>query len=125
MKRFIWACALLLASSAIAADAEISASELEARIRADDAPFVLDVRTASEFAQGRVPGAVNVPYDEVRARLAEIADQRDREVVVYCRSGKRAAKAADVLSEEGFQVLHLTGDMNGWEASGYPVEKGD
>src|SRR5271165_4783760 len=50
-------------------------------------PLLLDVRTAQEFAQGHIPGAVSVPIDELRARLSEVP--RDREIAVYCQVGQR------------------------------------
>jgi rhodanese-related sulfurtransferase len=83
---------------------------------------VLDVRTPEEFAAGHVPGAKNVPYDLVAARLAEIP--RDKDVVLYCKSGRRAGLAADVLTAKGYTRLsHLEGDMTAWVANGRPVEQ--
>jgi len=83
---------------------------------------VLDVRTPEEFAAGHVPGAKNVPYDLVAARLGEIP--RDKDVVLYCKSGRRAGLAADVLAANGYTRLsHLEGDMTAWVANGRPVEK--
>jgi rhodanese-related sulfurtransferase len=84
--------------------------------------FVLDVRTADEFAAGHVPGAVNISHDQLGARLAEVP--KDKDVVLYCRSGKRAAVAADVLRANGYtRVSHLEGDMQAWLANGRPVAK--
>lgn len=84
--------------------------------------FVLDVRTPQEYAEGHVPGAVNVPHDQVAARLAEIP--RDKDVVLYCRSGRRAQAAADVLATHGYKrMTHLEGDMPAWIERGRPVEK--
>lgn len=84
--------------------------------------FVLDVRTPQEYAEGHVPGAVNVPHDQIAARLAEIP--RDKDVVLYCRSGRRAQAAADVLTTHGYKRLtHLEGDMPAWIERGRPVEK--
>lgn len=103
--------------------AEVSVAALQERqARKDPALFVLDVRSAGEYAAGHVPGAVNVPHDQVAARLAELP--RDREIVLYCRSGRRAGLAAEVLAANGFRNLALlSGDMPAWEASGNPVEK--
>jgi phage shock protein E len=87
-----------------------------------DHVFVLDVRSPQEFAEGHVPGALNVPYDQVAGRLGEIP--RDKDVVLYCRSGRRAGLAADVLAAHGYRRLsHLEGDMPEWIARGRPVEK--
>jgi apolipoprotein D and lipocalin family protein len=83
---------------------------------------VLDVRTPAEYAEGHVPGAVNVPHDQVADRLAEVP--RDRDVVLYCRSGRRSQLAADVLRANGYERLSLLeGDMPGWIEQGHPVER--
>ena len=78
-------------------------------------PLVLDVRGDDEFAEGHVPGAVHIPHDRLAARLPELAGAKDREVVVYCRSGRRAALALETLKNAGFRRLaHLQGDYPGW-----------
>jgi rhodanese-related sulfurtransferase len=102
---------------------EISREELQARLAGPDAPLVLDVRTAEEFAAGHVPGAVNIPHEQTADRLEELRPYQDREIVLYCKSGRRAGIAADTLAEAGFSRLrHLAGDMPGWSAAGLPVE---
>ncbi len=84
--------------------------------------YVLDVRTPQEYADGHVPGAVNVPYDQLASRLAEVP--KDKDVVLYCKSGRRAGIAADVLAANGYTRLsHLEGDMSAWVEKGRPVEK--
>jgi phage shock protein E len=86
--------------------------------------LLLDVRKPEEFAAGHVPGAVTLPHDQLASRLAELPASRTEPVVVYCRSGRRAALAEDVLRQGGYtNVQHLKGDMLGWEAEGRPVEK--
>jgi rhodanese-related sulfurtransferase len=103
----------------------IGADELAAREATKDPTLVvLDVRTPAEYAEGHVPGAINVPHDAVAARLDELAPLKDKDVVVYCKSGRRAALALDVLGQNGYTRLrHLDGDMQGWVAAGRPVEK--
>jgi rhodanese-related sulfurtransferase len=97
---------------------------LERQAKGDPSLFLLDVRTPQEFASGHVPGAVNVPYDQVASHLAEIP--KDKDVVLYCRSGRRAGLAADVLAANGYTKLgHLQGDMEAWLKDGRPVEGGD
>ena len=87
-----------------------------------DAPFVLDVRSAEEYVTGHVPGAVNIPHDQLAARLDEVP--KDKAVLLYCRSGKRAGIAGQVLADNGYQRLqHLEGDMAGWIEKGRPVER--
>lgn len=105
----------------------ISQGDLLARFAKKDAGLVvLDVRTPAEFAAGHVPGARNVPHDELAARLGELQDLRGKDVVLYCRSGRRSALAADVLRGAGFdKLLHLDGDFLAWQAENRPVEKPD
>jgi len=87
----------------------------------DAAPFVLDVRTPEEFVSGHVPGAVNIPYDQVAARLAEVP--KDKDVVLYCRSGRRAGLAGEVLTSNGYTRLqHLEGDIVAWQEKQRPTE---
>ncbi|MCL7927145.1 MAG: rhodanese-like domain-containing protein [marine benthic group bacterium] len=100
----------------------LAPTQLAARLEEGTAPVLLDVRSAEEFAAGHIPGAINVPYDEVPARLAEIVEHRDAELVVYCRTGRRAKIAEAALREAGFrQVADLDGHMTEWTAAGYPV----
>lgn len=101
----------------------ISQEALLARqARKDPQLFVLDVRTPQEYAAGHVPGAVNVPYDQVAGRLAEIP--RDKDVVIYCRTGRRTGLAAEALGASGYtRLAHLEGDMTAWLERNQPVEK--
>jgi phage shock protein E len=81
------------------------------------------MRTPKEFAEGHVPGAINISHDQLEGRLSELDDDRDRDVVVYCRSGHRAGIALDMLEKAGFKRLyHLEGDYMGWTAAQRPVE---
>jgi rhodanese-related sulfurtransferase len=94
---------------------------LEMQANKDASLFLLDVRTPDEYSAGHIPGAVNIPYDQVAARLGEIP--KGDEVVLYCRSGRRAGLAAEVLAANGYKKLaHLQGDMQGWQSAGRPVE---
>ena len=104
------------------ATATITGAELAARLDGDDAPLVLDVRTEDEFAEGHIPGAVNIPHTELAARLLELPDDRSAEIVVHCRSGKRAKTAEAILLGAGYQrVTDLEGHMLGWAEAGLPV----
>ncbi len=101
----------------------ITASNLAALIVAGDAPFALDVRTQKEFAGGHIPGAVNIPHTELEDRIAELGDHKNDTIVLYCRSGRRAATADEILRRNGFaNITELEGHMLGWEADGHPVE---
>jgi rhodanese-related sulfurtransferase len=115
--------ALCACSRGAADTGEVSPEQLLAAQQSAAAPFVLDVRTPEEFASGHVPGAQNVPIDELASRTGELEAQREREVVVYCERGPRARKAADALVAAGFtDVKLLAGHMSGWRDAGLPTE---
>lgn len=116
--------ALASACSGAAGTPAVSGEDLAQRIAAGDAPLLLDVRTPEEFAEGHIPQAINIPYDALAGRTGELGvEDLDREIVVYCRSGRRAAQAEATLREAGFRgVRHLEGDMIGWREAGRPCE---
>jgi rhodanese-related sulfurtransferase len=75
--------------------------------------LLLDVRTADEFAAGHIKGAVLAPYDELAATFAE--KDRDRPIVVYCRSGRRSAIAKATLESMGYRNVSDFGGINNWK----------
>jgi rhodanese-related sulfurtransferase len=116
------ACALAFAAAA-AGPATIEPKALSERIAwADPSLLLLDVRTPEEYAGGHLPGAVNIPHTELAARVAELDDARERDIVVYCRTGSRTAQALEVLGKAGFKRLfHLEGDYVRWSEEKRPV----
>lgn len=64
--------------------------------------LLLDVRTPTEFAQGHLEKARNIPYDQLRERIAELGSDREVPVVLYCRTGRRSELARQTLRELGF-----------------------
>ncbi len=82
---------------------------------------VVDVRSPEEFAEGHVPGAVNVPLEQVIADADRYAGQ---ELYVICQSGGRSSKAAEALTAAGAQPVSVTGGTAGWIESGRPVDSG-
>jgi phage shock protein E len=123
--RALFALLALAAVAAHAGDAPdmISPEDLAARLRAKQSLTVIDVRTPEEFATVHVPGALNIPYDHIAERIGELDQARGGPVVVYCRTGRRSGIAQQTLRSKGFaNVLHLDGDLPGWQAHGYAVE---
>lgn len=103
---------------------EVTADALLQRQGTSVKLLIIDARTPAEFAQGHVPGAINLPHDTISGREPVLAGWTNETVVLYCQSGRRASLAAAVLERQGFIKLeHLQGDMPGWEKSGKPVEK--
>jgi ArsR family transcriptional regulator len=83
---------------------------------------VLDVRAEDEFAQGHLPGARNIPFAELDARLSELP--RDAEIVAYCRGPYciYAVEAVAALRAQGFSALRLEDGFPEWKAAGLAVE---
>ena len=123
MKKWLVTLITILSFSSFADEvANITADELKSSATAEW--LILDVRTEEEYEQGHVPKAMNIAHDELDGKISAIAQYKDKPVVVYCRSGRRAGMAADILLEHGFtQVKHLEGDMVGWKANGHTIEK--
>ena len=69
--------------------------------------FLLDVRTPQEFASGHIPGAVNIPVDDLRSRLGELPP--DREIAAYCQVGQRGYLATRILRQKGFSASNIGG----------------
>ena len=74
--------------------------------------LLLDVRTPAEYREGHVPHALNLPVQELPARLHEVGPT-ERPIVVYCRSGGRSAQAARLLTRAGYSVRDI-GPMTAW-----------
>lgn len=117
-----------IATSAALADESaqseaISPEELAGRIASGDAPLVLDVRTPEEFADGHLPGARNIPHDDLADRLDELGVSQDDEIVVHCHSGRRAIAAEATLRDAGYtHVRDLTGHWQAWKRADLPIE---
>jgi hydroxyacylglutathione hydrolase len=89
-----------------------------------DAPLVVDVRNAGEYAEGHIAGSLHIPYGELPRRLDEVP--RTRVLATICKGGKRSGLAASVLQREGFEVIHVArGGVGTWVAEGRPVETAD
>ena len=112
--------ALALPAAALAGKPAVSPAVVDELARRTDAPLLLDVRSPEEFAAGHVPGAVNIPHDQVAQRLSEV--DRQRWVLVYCQSGRRAGLAERVLADAGFDVRQVEGSWARWKADGRPVQ---
>lgn len=119
--------ALLLLSSFARADyAGEWTQEMVIAAAQDSNVLLLDVRSEQEFVAGRVPGAKHIPYDALDTQLVELEAYRDKKIVLYCHSGRRASIAESYLSQQGFtQLYHLKGDMQAWNEKGLIQERGD
>lgn len=76
----------------------------------ENGALLIDVRTQEEFDAGHIEGAINIPYQETNALMNAIGTDKQRPVVVYCRSGKRAGRAKAALDENGYtNIFNATG----------------
>ena len=84
---------------------------------------LIDVRTPEEYAEGHLKNAVliNIKDDDFDKK-AERLLKKDRKVLVYCRSGRRSAEAAQRLADKGYKVVNLEGGYLKWTESGCPIE---
>lgn len=88
-------------------------SSAEARQLVQAGARLVDVRTPGEFAAGHIPGAINIPVQQLDARIDEL-QPKDAGVVVYCRSGHRSGNASRMLKSAGFKAVHDLGPMSRW-----------
>lgn len=109
------------AAPAPKAPVPLSPEELAAKIKAGNVRLI-DVRTDEEVAEGMIPGAEHIPLDRFDPAKLDLSD--GREVVLYCRSGRRSAIAGEKMAAvTGVPAEHLEGGMLAWEAAGQPVSK--
>ena len=99
-------------------------SELKETISDVDHELVLlDVRTQSEYNVGHIKNAINISHDHILEKPELVAQFKDSQMVVFCRSGVRAGKVIQMLESLGFQdIIDIDGDMLAWSKAGYSVE---
>ena len=103
---------------------EVDAHVLLDQIDSDTAPVILDVRSAKEFADGHLPGAINIPFESVAARADALPGPRQSPVIVYCGHGPRAWMAGAALRRNGFtNVSYLAGHFSKWRTAGLREER--
>ena len=86
---------------------------------------IIDVRTPEEFAESHLPEANNFPVDTLSQNIETIKKlQRDKPLLVYCRSGKRSARATEILQNLGVNSVHnLKGGIKAWSDANNPLAK--
>lgn len=96
---------------------DINVQDLKARIDAGTAPIMIDVRNPHEWDTQHLAGVRLISLNEIPSKLAELADLKDQEVVMICRSGGRSGQATQFLANSGFQnVRNMVGGMLAWKA---------
>jgi phage shock protein E len=128
MTRFLLAAAALAAASSVSLAAPADARRAQERIAPGivdgaaahalvaDGVKVIDVRTPSEFAAGHVPGAINIPFDQMAQRAGELG-ATSSPFLLYCHSGRRSGIAVATLKSKGFTRLWDMQAFDRWAAS--------
>jgi molybdopterin/thiamine biosynthesis adenylyltransferase len=95
----------------------------DAREEIADGAALVDTREPHEYEEAHLQGGILVPPAELAGRIAEVVPDRSQRVVLYCRSGDRSARAADLMeSELGYDdVASMAGGILAWQEAGYPV----
>ena len=84
---------------------------------------LLDVRTQSEYDSGLIKNAINISHEKILESPELLAEYKDNQIVVFCRSGVRAGKVIQLLESLGFDdIIDIDGDMLAWSKAGYSVE---
>jgi rhodanese-related sulfurtransferase len=109
----------------MSATASIDSTELRDLLHTPARPRVVDIRTPAEFETAHIAGSYNVPLELLREHRDEIAKHLDEDVVLVCRSGRRAIEAEDSLRKAGLLKVHiLDGGITAWQAKGFEVNRG-
>jgi len=101
----------------------ITPADVQTLMQADTSYVLLDVRRQEEFdgPSGHLRGALLIPVQELKERLAELSPLKQKTIIAICRSGNRSGVATTILREHGFAALNMVGGMVRWHAEGRPV----
>jgi len=123
MKRIYLALILLMSFDALSAELWSVAQLQKAISKSGHKPVLLDVRTQSEYNDGHIQNAINIPHDQILKEPQLVSAYKDSQVVVFCRSGVRAGKVIEMLEGLGFkEIIDIDGDMLAWNEAGHSVE---
>ena len=87
----------------------ISSTQAEKLIKDSSDLIIIDVRRYSEYKQGKIPNAINIPVEELEWEIEDLKENIDKPILVYCKAGHKSALACQMLEEEGFNNLYNLG----------------
>ena len=120
---FVLLVVLFFRNESVRAGATVGTQELVRLVNKEDA-IVLDVRDRTEFMEGHIVDAVNIPYASLESRVDELAKHKEKPVVIACKMGQHSGSVGTILRKKGFtNVLRLTGGMAEWRGQNLPVVK--
>ena len=94
--------------------ASITQEEAARRLEEDADYILLDVRTPEEYAEGHIPGAINLPNESIGGEMPPELPDPAQEILVYCRSGRRSKEAAQKLADMGYTGILEFGGIITW-----------
>ena len=92
----------------------ITAQEAKEIMDTQEGYVILDTRTEEEFAEGHIPGAILIPYDEILEKAESVLKEKDQLILVYCRSGRRSKLASEDLVKLGYTNIREFGGIIDW-----------
>ena len=92
----------------------ITAEEAKQIMDSEEGYIILDVRTKEEYDQGHIPSAILIPNTEIETKAEEVLTDKDQQILVYCRSGRRSKIAAEALVELGYTNIKEFGGIIDW-----------
>lgn len=112
MKKYtLWLIATLLYLPCLAE--EISAELGKEKVK--NGAILVDVRSPEEYAEGHVEGAKNIPIDSLPGSLSKFGENKDQEIVLYCRSGRRSGMVEKILEKNGYKFVYNSGGLADWQ----------
>lgn len=93
----------------------ISAEEAKKIIDTEEHEIVLDVRSVEEYKEGHIEGAVLLPSDEIKEKVENLIQDKNKTILLYCRSGRRSAAAAKDLIDFGYTNVYDFGGIIDWK----------
>jgi len=93
------------------------------KLISDKNTILVDVRTPEEVKEGKIPNAINIDFysNTFEQEISKL--DKNKTILVYCRSGRRSAGAAEVLAKKGYKVINLEGGISNWQSHGLPIQK--
>ena len=126
MKRIYVGLALIFSLNSISAELWTVSKLNESISKLDHELVLLDVRTQAEYDSGHILNAINISHEQILEDPELLAEYKDSQMAVFCRSGVRAGKGIQLLESIGFKdIIDLDGDMLAWSEAGYRMEVND
>ncbi len=103
---------------------EVTVGDSKKMLDTKEALIVLDVRDSQEFAEGHIPGAINISRGSLEFKVAMIIPDKHSKIIVYCGLDLRAPLATKTLNDLGYKkAVNMIGGLEAWKQAGYPTVK--